>query len=99
VLSGDAQEWQDRAAQKVSTDNAQPPPDGAVWPAIVVVLLGIGLLIYCAVRGGPICRGIMQFLILMLLSSGRGSSSSSGGGDSFSGGGGSFGGGGASGSW
>ena len=32
VLSGDAQEWQDRAAQKVSTDNAQPPPDGAVWP-------------------------------------------------------------------
>jgi uncharacterized protein len=99
VLSGDAQEWQDRAAQKVSIDNAQPPPDGAVWPAIVVVLLGVGLLIYCAVRGSPICRGIMQFLILMLLSSGRGSSSSSGGGDSFSGGGGSFGGGGASGSW
>ena len=99
VLSGDAQEWQDRAAQKVSIDNAQPPPDGAVWPAIVVVLLGVGLLIYCAVRGSPICRGIMQFLILMLLSGGRGSSSSSGGGDSFSGGGGSFGGGGASGSW
>jgi uncharacterized protein len=99
VLSGDAQEWQDRAAQKVSTDSAQPRPDGAVWPAIVVVLLGVGLLIYCAVRGSPICRGIMQFLILMLLSGGRGSSSSSGGGDSFSGGGGSFGGGGASGSW
>jgi len=99
VLSGDAQEWQDRAAQKISTDNAQPAPAGAVWPAIVAVLLGVGLLIYCAVRGGAICRGILQFLILMLLSSGRGSSSSSGGGDSFSGGGGSFGGGGASGSW
>ena len=100
VLSGDAQEWQDRAAQKVSIDNAQPPPDGAVWPAIVVVLLGVGLLIYCAVRGGPICRGIMQFLILMLLSGGRSSSSgSSSGGGGFSGGGGSFGGGGASGSW
>jgi uncharacterized protein len=100
VLSGDAQEYQDRAAQKVSTDNAQPPPDGAVWPAIVVILLGIGLLIYCAMRGGAICRGIMQFLILMLLSSGRSSSSGgSSGGGSFSGGGGSFGGGGASGSW
>jgi uncharacterized protein len=100
VLSGDAQEWQDRAAQKVSTDNAQPPPDRAVWPAIMVVLLGVGLLIYCGVRGNPICRGIMQFLILMLLSGGRSSSSgSSSGGGGFSGGGGSFGGGGASGSW
>ena len=100
VLSGDAREWQDRAAQKVSSDNAQPPPDRAVWPAIVVVLLGVGLLIYCGVRGNPICRGIMQFLILMLLSGGRSSSSgSSSGGGGFSGGGGSFGGGGASGSW
>ena len=101
VLSGDAQEWQDRAAQQTSTDNAHPAPNGAVWPAIVTVLLGVGLLIYCAVRGNAICRGIVQFLILMVLSGGRGSSSgsSSGGGDSFGGGGGSFGGGGASGSW
>jgi uncharacterized protein len=100
VLSGDAQEWQDRAARRISTDNAPPTPNGGVWPAIVTVLLGAGLLIYCAVRGNAICRGIVQFLILMLLSGGRGSSSgSSSGGGSFSGGGGSFGGGGASGSW
>jgi uncharacterized protein len=57
-------------------------------------------LIYCAVRGNAICRGIVQLLIMILLSGGRGSSSgSSSGAGSFSGGGGSFGGGGASGSW
>jgi uncharacterized protein len=100
VLGGDAQEWQDRAAQRLSPDNSGPAPNGAVWPAIVAALVGLGLLIMCAVRGGPVCRAILQFLILMLLS-GRSSSSggSSGGGGSFSGGGGSFGGGGASGSW
>jgi uncharacterized protein len=101
VLGGDAEEWQNRATQRLSPDNAQPAPNGAIWPAIVAVLIGVGLLIFCAVRGGAICRAILQFLILMLLSGGRGSSSggSSGGGGSFSGGGGSFGGGGASGSW
>jgi uncharacterized protein len=99
VLSGDAQEWQDRAAQRLAPDTAQPAPDGAVWPAIVVVLVGVGFLLYCAVRGGAICRAILQFLFLMLLSGGRGSSSGSSGGESFGGGGGSFGGGGASGSW
>lgn len=99
VLSGDAQEWQNRAAQQLAPDDAQPAPAGAVWPAIVVVLAGVGLLLYCAVRSGAICRGILQFLFLMLLS-GRGSSSgSSSGSESFGGGGGSFGGGGASGSW
>ena len=99
VLSGDAQEWQNRAAQQLAPDDAQPAPAGAVWPAIVVVLAGVGLLLYCAVRSGAICRGILQFLFLMLLS-GRGSSSgSSSGSESFGRGGGSFGGGGASGSW
>ena len=99
VLSGDAQEWQNRAAQQLAPDDAQPAPAGAVWPAIVVVLAGVGLLLYCAVRSGAICRGILQFLFLMLLS-GRGSSSgSSSGSEFFGGGGGSFGGGGASGSW
>jgi uncharacterized protein len=100
VLSGDAEEWQSRAAQRLSPDNAQPAPSGAVWPAIVAVLVGVGLLIFCAVRGGAICRMILQLLLLTLLSGGRASSSGgSSGGDSFSGGGGSFGGGGASGSW
>ena len=99
VLSGDAEEWQNRAAQRFSPDNAQPAPNGAIWPAIVAVLVGVGLLIFCAVRGGPMCRAILQLLVLMLLSGGRGSSRGGSSGDSFSGGGGSFGGGGASGSW
>jgi uncharacterized protein len=100
VLSGDAQEWQDRATQRFSPQNALPAPQGAIWPAIIALLVGIGLLIFCAVRGGVICRAILQWLLLALLSGGRGSSSGgASGGGSFSGGGGSFGGGGASGSW
>ena len=100
VLGGDAQEWQNRAAQRLSPDSVQPVSDGTTWPAIIALLVGIGLLVFCIVRGGVICQAIGQFLVLMLLS-GRSSSSggSSGGGASFSGGGGSFGGGGASGSW
>jgi uncharacterized protein len=100
VLSGDAQEWQNRAAQRFSPDNARPAPPGAIWPAIIAVLLGVGLLIFCVVRGGAICRAMLQLLLLTLLSGGRRSSGGdSSGGESFSGGGGSFGGGGASGSW
>ncbi len=100
VLSGDAQEWQDRAAQQPAPNNAQPAPSGAVWPFIVVVLMGVGLLIFCALRGGAICRAILQFVFLTMLSGGRSSSGGgSSGGESFGGGGGSFGGGGASGSW
>jgi uncharacterized protein len=100
VLGGDAQEWQNRAAQRLAPDRVQPVPDGTTWPAIIALLVGIGLLVFCIVRGGVICQAILQLLVLMLFS-GRSSSGggSSGGGASFSGGGGSFGGGGASGSW
>src|ERR1700730_9089973 len=97
VLSGDAQEWQNRAAQRFSPDNARPAPPGAIWPAIIAVLLGVGLLIFCVVRGGAICRAILQLLLLALFSGGRSSSGGGSSGGSFSGGGGSFGGGGASG--
>ena len=99
VLTGDAQEWQNRAAQRFSPDNARPAPPGAIWPAIVVILLGVGFLIFCVVRGGAICRAILQLLLLTVLSGGRSSSGSGSSGESFGGGGGSFGGGGASGSW
>jgi uncharacterized protein len=67
------------------------------WPAILVGLLAVGLLIFCAVTRGGACRGIMQALLIVALS-GRGNRAS-GGTSSFSGGGGSFGGGGSSGSW
>jgi uncharacterized protein len=95
VLSGDAEEWQRRAAQS-SADVPRTDSKASIWPAIVLVLVGIGLLIFCATRGGAICQGILQILLLMLLSGRHGSSR---GGSSWSGGGGSFGGGGASGSW
>jgi len=71
--------------------------DAPVWSGIALGLAGVGLLIFCAVRGGAACRGIMQLLFLLALSGGGGSSR--GRSSSFSGGGGSFGGGGSSGSW
>jgi uncharacterized protein len=81
---------------------ASPPgntrSDIPAWPLIILGLVGVGLLIFCAVTGGGgACRAIMQILFVMALS-GRGGGSSRGK-SSFSGGGGSFGGGGSSGSW
>src|SRR5450432_1638878 len=100
VLGGDAQEFQDRAAQQLSPDHPQPLPKGVIWVAIAAALLAGGLLIRCSIRGSAMCQTILQLLFVMLMSGGRSSSSGgSSGGGSFSGGGGSFGGGGASGSW
>jgi uncharacterized protein len=100
VLGGDAQEFQDRAAQQVSPDHPQPLPKGVIWLAIAAALLAGGLLIRCSIRGSAMCQTILQLLVVVLTSGGRSSSSGgSSGSGSFSGGGGSFGGGGASGSW
>jgi uncharacterized protein len=96
VLSGNSEEWQRRAAQSSSPDIAQPDANVPVWPAIVIVLAGVGLLIFCAATGGTLCQALLQILFLMLLSGGGRSSH---GRSSWSGGGGSFGGGGSSGSW
>jgi uncharacterized protein len=96
VFSGNSEEWQRRAAQSSSPDIAQPDANVPVWPAIVIVLAGVGLLIFCAATGGTLCQALLQILFLMLLSGGGRSSH---GRSSWSGGGGSFGGGGSSGSW
>ncbi|MBY0560079.1 YgcG family protein [Hyphomicrobium sp.] len=99
VLSGDAEEWQRRAAQSISPNITQPD-DVPLWLVIVIVLLGVGFLIFCATAGGANCQALLQALLLILLSESRsshGRSSRSGGG--FGGGGGTFGGGGSSGSW
>jgi uncharacterized protein len=78
--------------------NVRPATNAPAWPIIVLGLVGVGLLIFCAVTGGGgACRAIMQILFVMALS-GRGGGSS-GRKSSFSGGGGSFGGGGSSGGW
>jgi uncharacterized protein len=84
------------AGNSVAGSN-QPNTADAVWPVILLGLIGVGLLIFCAVTGGAACRGIMQVLFLLALS-GRGGSSR-GRSSPFTGGGGSFGGGGSSGSW
>lgn len=96
VLSGDVEEWQRRAAQNSSPNVTRPEANIPIWLVIVIVLGGVGLLIFCATKGGAVCRGISQILLLMLL---FGGGRSSHGGGSYSGGGGSFGGGGSSGSW
>jgi uncharacterized protein len=97
VLGGDADDLKRSAAQSTSPDPTRSNSDAPLWTVIVVVLVGVGFLIFCAVtRGGSICQGILQILFVVMLS-GRGRSSREG--SSFSGGGGSFGGGGSSGSW
>jgi uncharacterized protein len=97
VLNGNAVELQQRVAQSSPEGIARPDAAAPVWLVIILVLGGVGLLIYCAIGGGALCQAIMQILILMLLSGGHGSSRR--GGSSWSGGGGSFGGGGSSGRW
>lgn len=84
-----------RATAQASSagSNANAP----LWPIILLGVLGVGLLIFCAVTGGAACRGIMQILFLLALSGRENSSSNRS--RPFSGGGGSFGGGGSSGSW
>ena len=95
VLTGDSGGLKQAAQKAADQQNADAP----TWPAIILVLGGIGLLIYCATRGGGLCRGLAQILFMMLLSGRNSSQGGGGGGSSFSGGGGSFGGGGASGHW
>ena len=97
VLSGDADIPRRAAAQSAAAGVKQANADTPIWPVIVLAVVGVGLLIFCTVTsGGSFCRGILQILLLLMIS-GRGRSS--GGRSSFSGGGGSFGGGGSSGRW
>ncbi len=97
VLGSDPDGSHRGATENAAAGNSQPNADTSVWPGILLGLAGIGLLMFCAVKGGAACRGIMQLLLLLALS-GRGGSSR-GRSSSFSGGGGSFGGGGSLGSW
>jgi uncharacterized protein len=97
LLGGDAARTQPGLAQASAPENQRPDTNAQAWLIIVLGLVGVGLLIFCAVaRGGGVCQAIMQILLVVALS-GRGGSSR--GKSSFSGGGGSFGGGGSSGSW
>jgi uncharacterized protein len=97
LLTGDPEGLTRAAAQYTSTDGRQPNAETAVWPLLVLVVVGVGFLIFCTVTsGGAICQVIFQMLFFAMLS---GNSRSSRGNSPFSGGGGSFGGGGSSGSW
>jgi uncharacterized protein len=96
VLTGDAAEWQRRAATR--------PEASAQWSVLLIVLFVIlvfGLVYHVLVRAAPPGpRRRSRSAWWTGSSSGSGSSWSSGGwGGGFSGGGGSFGGGGSSGSW
>src|SRR6478752_1310818 len=94
VLSGDAEEWKARAAQRPDTVSPTGSTrDDSIWPVIWVVLIVMGVVFFCAMLAGALCAAILRLLALLSLVGGRGSSGG------FSGGGGSFGGGGASGRW
>jgi uncharacterized protein len=97
VLTGDAEEWKQRAAQRPDTVSTSPSTQSdSVWPIVIVVLIVVGVIILCFLWAGAFCEVVFQILsVISSASGGRGSGSSGG----FSGGGGSFGGGGASGRW
>jgi uncharacterized protein len=95
VLSGDP-EGLKRTAEEYARSGGSTG-DTPLWPVIVLVMGGVGLLIFCSVTRSGACQGFLQILFIAMLSGGGRSSSRER--SSFSGGGGSFGGGGSSGSW
>ena len=97
VLSGEADDLVRQVARGPAADRTRPEPDASVAPIIVVVVVAVGVLIFCSITGGRICRFILQMAFAAMLSGSN--RSSRGGSSSFSGGGGSFGGGGSSGRW
>ena len=97
LLEGDAASAPPGVVAATTAGATGPGTDRLTWPVIVFGVIGVGLLIFCAVHGGGACRALMQILFVVMIS-GRGGSSREGS-SSFSGGGGSFGGGGSSGSW
>jgi uncharacterized protein len=94
VLTGDADEWKGRAAQRPDTVSpTDSTRNDSIWPAIWFVLVVMAVVFICGMLAGALCVAILRLFAMLSLVGGR---SSSGG---FSGGGGSFGGGGASGRW
>jgi len=94
VLSGDAEEWQARAARRPDTVSpTDSTRNDSIWPVIWVVLVVMLVVFICSMLAGALCAAILRLFAMLSLVSGRGSSGG------FSGGGGSFGGGGASGRW
>jgi uncharacterized protein len=98
VLTGDAEEWKQRAARRPDTISRSPSTQSdSIWPGILLVLGGVVIIVVCVMWAGAFCLEILRLLAMVAMSSGGGRDSGGGGG--FSGGGGSFGGGGASGRW
>jgi uncharacterized protein len=94
VLSGDAEEWQARAARRPDTVSpTDSTRNDSIWPVIWVVLVVMVVVFICSMLAGALCAAILRLFAMLSLAGGRGSSGG------FSGGGGSFGGGGASGRW
>ena len=94
VLTGDADEWKDRAAQRPDTvSSTDSTRNDSIWPAIWFVLVVMCVVFVCVMLAGALCEAILRLLAMLSLVGSRGSSGG------FSGGGGSFGGGGASGRW
>jgi uncharacterized protein len=94
VLSGDAEEWQARAARRPDTVSpTDSTRNDSIWPVIWVVLVVMVVVFICSMLAGALCAAILRLFAMLSLVGGRGSSGG------FSRGGGSFGGGGASGRW
>jgi uncharacterized protein len=112
VLTGDAAEWKQRAAQRPDTVSSSPSTRSDwIWPLVIIVLIVVGVVVFMDIVGNmPSGRKTQRRGTPPIIWSTGPSSSDSGGfsgggdfsgggGGGFSGGGGDFGGGGASGSW
>src|ERR1700730_13511382 len=83
VLTGDAEEWKQRAAKRPDTVTTSPSTKSdSIWTVIVIVLIIVVVVVICATLLGALCDAIFTILSIMSASSGRGSS-----GGGFSGGG------------
>src|SRR6266436_3411414 len=71
VLTGDAEEWKQRAAQRPDTVSQSPSTQSdSIWPVIWLVLIIIGVIVLCAMFAGALCIEILRVLAVMAMSGG-----------------------------
>src|SRR6202171_3011736 len=63
VLTGDAEEWKQRAAKRPDTVTQSPSTQSdSVWPVVIVVLIVVGVIILCFLWAGAFCEAVFQIL-------------------------------------
>src|SRR4029079_8122718 len=75
VLSGDADEWKDRAAQRPDTvSSTDSTRNDSIWPAIWFVLVVMCVVFVCVMLAGALCEAIPRLLGVLWLGGSEGAS-------------------------